>query len=458
MSMRIQVLVTLSIMASLPAIASPGHPEPDQFAQRFPLEVVPRGGLFAVDLTPAVYTQLTRDDRDDLVVVDALGRAQPAQWLAPGPTADEPVEATGAVRLVIVHGKAVDAATVRLRISQETEATTDRIDVHVASTQGSTTPNAEPVQWWIDAGESTHYDRIRLAPSTGQADFQHSVDIETSADLQDWSVLRRAESILSMGGRDGRLERLEIPLGDSAKRYLRLSSSSGGALPAIERVTLLHDAPKPSGPLRRTLALSASSSESGGWVYRLPGPIPVLDWQLQSSQAFSGRAELSVRDPSRPGDGWRVASSGLQFQLPKAAADWLRADPLGIHGWSGTDMRIHLDGLAAAPTLVVGYRPDRLLVLAQGAGPYALLAGSQHWQLPAAHLVDALDAVIQTEGKGFLPPLAVLGPPSVLAGERARRASPFSETGTLVLWGILVLGAALVIAAGWRVVRSPRAG
>jgi hypothetical protein len=116
--------------------------------------------------------------------------------------------------------------------------------------------------------------------------------------------------------------------------------------------------------------------------------------------------------------------------------------------------------LDRAPTLRAAFRPDRFVFLAQGDGPYRLVAGSARTRR-GDYPVDAALAQLRVKlGADWQPPLATLGTRVTLQGEIAFTPAP-AETHrdwkTWLLWAVLVGAAALIGGLALSLLRKPTA-
>jgi hypothetical protein len=102
---------------------------------------------------------------------------------------------------------------------------------------------------------------------------------------------------------------------------------------------------------------------------------------------------------------------------------------------------------------VLGYAPDRVIVMANGTPPFRLLAGSaRHRQAPVG-MDDTLAAIRRRQGVEWQPPLATVGPAQTLAGAAA--LAPPRDVGRWGLWAVLCLGALVVGSLAWRLLKAP---
>jgi Protein of unknown function (DUF3999) len=104
--------------------------------------------------------------------------------------------------------------------------------------------------------------------------------------------------------------------------------------------------------------------------------------------------------------------------------------------------------LEHAPVLSVAYLPDRFVFLAQGDGPYRLVAGSARVRRGDYPIDAALASLRVSAGNDWQPPLAALGARATLQGDSALVAPPPAEPQrdwkSWLLWAVLIGAAALV--------------
>jgi hypothetical protein len=115
--------------------------------------------------------------------------------------------------------------------------------------------------------------------------------------------------------------------------------------------------------------------------------------------------------------------------------------------------------LSAPPRLAIGYRPDAIVFLAEGSGPFTLAVGSvraRHAQYP----VDAALVSLRSRlGKDWQPPLAHLGTGKESGGPAALVPKPEpTPWRQWLLWAVLVGAAGLVGGIAMKLLRGARSG
>lgn len=417
-----------------------------RFARAFPVEDVGEAPVFAIELTPEVYATLTRPDRSDLAVLDATGRRLAISLGSPPPVPPE------AQRFALPLPQALapsGTAPLGERLAvQVRDGGRRSVDVRIDAA-----PPAPAMQWLVDAGETGRggIDALVFSVPESAGDFRLSLAVHGSDDLLRWQPLEPAAPLLRVGQGEGRIQRLEVTLPHSRYRHLALQPLGGATLPPIEALhALRHD---PASPPRRLHLLDAvAGSEDGRRLqYPAPGPLPVVavEPRLEERNAVNGfrleQGQGAQAYPLLQGSAWRLElEEGPLYSGPFPAV-------LGGEG----PLTLVFDAPARAPRLGLWYHPERLLVLASGAPPYRLLAGSGSERSRFEGTEEALAMLKAAQAPGWEPPLARLGP-GVEAGGSAALAPPAPDTGgRWVLWAVLVLGAVAVAGASWRVLRQP---
>jgi hypothetical protein len=181
--------------------------------------------------------------------------------------------------------------------------------------------------------------------------------------------------------------------------------------------------------------------------YRLPAKLPVgrIDVTLGTD---NGTAEVIVDAQSgAPGSEiWTPIGRTLLFRLQQEGVridneDYVLTSALAAREWR---LRSPIE-LVPSPSMEVAYLPDRFVFLAQGRGPYTLVAGSRNARRTSLPVEQALAPLRTRLGKDWTPPVATLGARGAAAGTAAyaEQAKP-TDWRSWLLWGFLIVGAAIV--------------
>ena len=446
-----------------------GAADPD-YAYAWPLRTASDSAAWQVELTPEVYAAIGTQDLRDIEVVNADGAAVPTAIYHP----PRPVGTAGtwidlplfALPPTVAQGADGDAA-IRLHIERDPDGRLRHLDADIG-TPASDTPLPPPSDWLLDAsGVREAMDALRIEWDTGNADAIERFSISASEDLQQWRVLVADATVMELHQAGQRLQRHEIALHGARATYLRLRQiNTGVPLPAL-RVGLRAIATATvQQPVRQWLAAQATGSDTHRRDPALPayaGDQPIaFTYALPAALVATGlRVELADENSvvaahasSRRGDvddanaPWTMRSDFVAFRIREGSTQVANDEIPLSPGRRARDWRIELaTPLQHAPRLEVAYVPDRFVFLAQGTGPYRLVAGSAHARRADYPVDTALASLRGQLGNAWQPPLAALGTRQVLRGAQALivpAATPAPDWKTWLLWAVLVAAAALI--------------
>lgn len=440
--------VLIGALTALPALAAD-----EDFALAFPITAPEGEPLFALDLPPEAYATLTTPDLRDLVVVDAQGREQAISLHRPPPPPPprEPLAIDLPLPIPVPGDAATTPGTLALHVRRDPDGRLGAIDLRTVDAGA----NAMPPEWLIDVGAAARegVDGLRLTPD-GTDDFRTLVDVRGSDDLVQWQTLQTALPLLRASNGDRAIERLDLRFARTTHRYLALRPASNAApLPTLRQLVALRRQHADAAPLS-TLALEAQGvSEDGRTIdYGRLGPLPVQQVEVRLSAGGDGIVGIQLEQQS--GDRWLPLAAGTAWRIA-IGGETLGSPPLSMSPHGPGPLRLKLARALPPPRLVLGYAPDRVVVLTSGEPPFRLLAGSARHRHVATPMGDALAAVRQRQGEDWQPPLAAVGPAQPLAGASA--LAPKADGGRIALWLVLGLGALVVGGLAWRLLRSPTA-
>ncbi|HEY5804105.1 MAG TPA: DUF3999 domain-containing protein [Lysobacter sp.] len=431
----------------------------EDFAQQWPLRLSrDDGGAYRVTLDASVYRQLHTSDLRDFEVRNGDGAAVPSALFAPeqplarapdrialpwfrlpATPADGPAGGWELVGGIDGDGR---LRTVEARVIGTTAAALPQSVLLVDASQVHEAINALVLQWQPVAALDLGF------------------RVEGSDDLDQWHSLPTRGRLVDLQREGRRLlqQRIELTTADGRPmRYLRLTPDRAGQAVEITAVSAeLASAAVAATPQWQPLRGRRVDHEQSGreaFEFSIEGRFPVqqvdvdlpgnhaVEWRLESRDAADGDWRLRAG----PWMAWQVDSAGRASRSGGRALDHVVRDRY----W-----RLSANSpVSGEPTLRLGYRPEVVVFLAQGAAPYALAAGSARARRADSPLPQLVDAMRRQRGADWQPAPAYLGAPQVLAGETALTAR--RDWTSWLLWSVLVLGALVVSAFALTLLRQP---
>lgn len=283
-----------------------------------------------------------------------------------------------------------------------------------------------------------------------QGELLSRIRVETSNDLNEWQTLIGGTTIarLSNAGAEVLLDQFELPRRKA--RYLRLSQLEGSQPLSVTQVEVRHR--RSELPERRWRTLTGKRVQDA-WEFESGGWFPVDRLQLTSGRNFLVTARLYSRINEQ--DEWR--DRGVRtFYRSSVAAVVVESEPLRIDDGDRFWRLEFEDAGLEAPALRIGWLPDEVVFLRQGAAPYVLAygqAGVESRQWPLTELLRKLNGgpPLDLAHVPFARPLdaQMLGGP-----DRLLFAPEPIDWRTVILWAVLVLGVLAVSAMAFRLLRS----
>lgn len=434
------VAVTLFAMADATASTN------DPFTHRFALDLEGRSAYYALTLPPAVYIASRRDDLGDLRVFNGAGEPVPYSLDAPRATDAASVSSHPVKWFPLPPSDAGDAAktpgvaiapdgTLRLSAAQPNarRRDADLLDLGAGAQR-------------VDA----------LAIHLNDDSYQGRVQVEASADLQQWRVVADA-TILKVKHDGDTLAQERIALGGLGERdrYMRLRWLDGAPdIATVDVEVRSADAPLQHDAREwREGLITRAGQLVGEYLFATDGRYPVDRIRVEVPQANTV-VRATVYSRPKADVPWREVAHGLLFRLEQGGGEQRNA-PFELAPDSDREWRIVVDarggGLGSgAPTVAVGWQPALLTFVARGAPPFTLAVGNGRLT-PAAAPRDNL-LVGNASGIGT----AKIGHALAVPPDEVREATASTEDSPrrYVLWGALVLAVGVLAAMVWRLARQ----
>ena len=435
---------------------------PADYAYVFPIESTGDSSAWRVELTPEVYRWIDDPQLADIEIFNADAHPVPFARFVAEPTATVSENAAPLPALALpASARSANASDLRLVIDRDADGRLRRIDA------GEKSPApAAAGDWLLDASAfGWPIERIELGWNAPRAGIVARFAVEASDDLESWRPAGNA-TVLALEQDGVRLERRAIPLGGVRAKYLRLRRlDDGAALEGLVAGAVAIERGQAAPSLVWTDATPTQPSEPAdtqpgatSFEYTLPARLPVerARIDLASDNALAA-IELLGFAPESTATHWFHLGGETAFRL-RQDDETLRNDDMPLHpGRRVERLRIRTQNAIAAPHLALAYRPDSLVFLAEGNGPFVLAAGSAHARHPAYPIDLALTSLRAKAGKDWQPPLAKLGVARQSGGEAVLQRAPVPiPWRRWLLWAILVAGAALIAGLAISLLRGAR--
>jgi len=441
--MNFRILILLALFAGAnPAAAAP--PVPADFGYGCALPATGGAGVFRASLPLAVYEKTLRADLGDMRVFNAAGEMVPH---AVRRIAEQTKETSASVPLFPLPGTLRPlTADLSLRVIRSAEGAVVTVD---AADNSSHEPL--PASYLLDlSGLAVQPTELELQWDGGAGLF--AVSLAHSSDLAHWSMLVDKAVLANLSANGGAVTARRIALPRTPLPYVRIDCIDCRTPLQLRAATALSGTSPSPDQWQWVRLPAAQADEQAGQrtiEYRMPAKAPVTAVQLGFPAANSlVRALIESRPTSA--DTWR----------PVTRADFYRLDldnkPLVnpmAHCTPNQDplWRISFNADAAAgqtPLLELGWRPEELIFLGRGGGPYTLAFGNAEMTEPqtvqSGQENMVLAALRDVRAESLIQRVEP-GPVQTLAGEQALKPRLSAASWKkMALWAALIGAVALL--------------
>jgi len=433
------------------------------YAWQWPLELSePDAGVHEITLSEEVYRIAWWRDLRDVRVLDADGRVvDSARYPAP-----EVATGTQSIELPWFPLPADTRADADLELVVQRNASGRVTSIRETGTRRA---SATDPAWLVDLDEHAGQVRaLHVEWSDPDASFDLGYRVETSTDLRNWRVLESEVRLVQLHNDQRQLRRNQFALSTGAQqRYLRLVPLQSSGAPALNALRGEMDQSAENDDWQ-WLDLSVQRQGEEGFEYHTSGFFPVqrLDVTLPANSSLIWR--VSNADPGNAGQQprpWRVRVERWETRNVQMAGEAQRSAPLQLPSDGERNRHWRLQPASGAlppvaPVLRIGWRPERLVFLAQGRAPYHLVVGNARAQEDRAHGagVIALRGDAIANDRPWQPGQAHLGERQIRAGEIAYQPAldvpEPRDWKTWILWAILIAGSGIVVWFALSVLRA----
>jgi len=428
-----------------------------EYAVEFPLRATLDAPAYSVELPVGVYRELVDPALRDLEAFNAAGEPVPlavVELPPPPPTTTATRMVTTPFFRVALRDGAARGEDLAISIERAADGSLRRLS---AETQAASTTEGT-VALLFDAGED-HSPIVALSLDWDAAAAPVlRLVAEASDDLQRWQRVGETLSFYQLEQDRRRFDRRRVELPGWRARYLLLRAAEADrSLPEVRAVELGYAAAQaPIEPVWQWQAVQAVKTDAGVYEFQSPGPLPVQRVMLDLASRNS-TAQITVYSRADARAAWQWRAQFTAYRIGVNGQD-ITHDPSGVGPTRDRHWRVTASPpLDQAPALRLGYRPDRVVLLARGDAPYRLAAGSARARRDEAPLAALLEQLRRQLGADWQPTPATLGEARVIAGDKARQPGWRADQGkTLLLWGVLLAGVAIVGGMVLRLLRDAR--
>ena len=433
----------LIVVAGLLLVASVAAATPTDYASQWTLKT-DKADAYTLTLDESIYRQVTRDDLSDLAAFNADGEELafdplPQAYRAPSSAWRE---ATW-FALPAQEAPAANAGDLQLHVTRGADGSLALDTTLSAASHATASDGVRDVLIDVRANDRM-IDGLAFDFADAATDFSTQVVVEASDDLRNWRDVAVNAPVAELRQNGQTLLRRTVEFDAQQATYLRVLSAQPLPLQGVQ--LRLREPGKE--PMRATLDADFLRRDGTAFIYRLPARIPVerVTIALADSNAVAHFA-VSARDEGEAN--WRRIGDYTAFQL-RGAGIGLDAEPMEIGATRVREWRIEPDAVVArTPKLQFEYRPESWVVLTHGRAPYVIVAGSKRAHRDA-FAIEALIGQLRTHyGDQWRPQAVGYGAMQVSAGAAALNGWDAKQRRTWLLWGVLVLGAVVVI---WMVI------
>jgi hypothetical protein len=469
------LLLTLAVAAAPSFAATPPKTDtPADYSHALPLQISGQQGVVGLRLPAVVYLKARSAGLDDLRIFDARGVAQPYALHRP---ATEATAQRGKLPASIfaVRGKPADAvgSTLDLDIRTRPDGSVSSVRARTGKTSDDTPLSSLLLDFGgaanRDASDPPRIEALRFSPPENLSDYSAEVWLEVSQDLKQWDALGATELNWLKNEQAETLANDRLEFSPQSFRYARLSWRRGepAKFAAIDAETVLRQGGEPQ---RETLWLKpVAGKQPGDLVYPAGIALPVEQVSLRLSEpnivyplALGDYLERPSRQVGKATE-WRFQPrvQTTFYQITQNGQS-RRSGALNVAIGQRQDWVLRpLNAAASAqPELGLAWQPATLVFLAGGTPPYTLHFGRADAD-PASQRLDQVAPGFTTDELKQLELASTgelrSGQTESASASAAAQASAAARQRSFILWGVLLLGVAVLGGMAWRLVRQMKA-
>ncbi|RTZ66884.1 MAG: hypothetical protein DSZ29_02185 [Aquificaceae bacterium] len=432
-------------LLSLLFLATVAFAEQDLTPQNFSFKAPLAGGessLRQVDLPNAILQGMMRNDLGDLRVFNAAGQIVPHTFVR-GVT-----QKTSQDRPLVFYpfDKEQSANPASIRIHIEQKGIQQRVDVQSQKASQDAKKQNE-FQYIIENTLSQNNANQQLCRL--DLDWQQPKDsmvlplkIESSRDLQHWSLLSSRKTVSKLNYAGSQLLRSYIDIPCTTQRYLRLQW-----LKPEQNIKLI----KITGRYRQAGSKKMQwdnlgkpqVNNQGEWLFENKSVAPIARLSLNApSNGVLYKGQLFSRATKK--SKWRRQQSIIQYRLKMGESE-LKSDAVELYNGGDKYWKIKLSGEtkfseSQLPDINVSRQQQQIIYLAQGAEPFTLVYGNSEVKPASDSGITQLIRTLTETGSN--PDIATIADIVKITDKvEVAQKTPWK---IIALWLVLLLGTAVM--------------
>ncbi|HKJ15730.1 MAG TPA: DUF3999 family protein [Xanthomonadales bacterium] len=429
-------------------------PEQQSYAWQFPISIEQPTEFMAAEIPLEVYRSVADSQLRDIGLYDASG--QPIPRIIDHPFKQpEDVEFATPLRTFPVFSE-TNQSQERLRLLVESGSAVTHLELD-SGARSSDKSRATLEAYIVDLREieNEQFSKLEFNWADDVPGFIGRAVIETSDDLLHWQwVAEGTLASLEFEGTAITRNRIVIPGQD--QDYLRITWRD---LPEQWALKSLRGVRSERGPdeSREWLVLDPIERSENGreFIFDIEGFPPIDRAELiLPGQNVVVRASLDIRHNAETH--WQRAHQGLFYRVSRDGNE-ITSNPARLRLYRASQWRVSIETgrVGNDVQLRLGWKPERIMFLAQGRAPYSLATGRSQDALenfPQHRLLGDKSLFNMLEDSGE-PGVATIGARQVAAGAVVMQGARTWTWRTVLVW-IGLVGA--VVFVGWLVLSLVR--
>ncbi|QRG78183.1 DUF3999 domain-containing protein [Citrobacter sp. R56] len=455
------VLWSVLLGMTFPAFSRDEAPEtPQDYAVGMTLETTGESPWYRVPLPMEVYATSVWPDLRDVRVFNRQGDVVPFALEVQKSQATEP-------KAVPLRLFAFDASPVPVKPNDDSGTQTvllrskSGLEIHFESEDAKEIGQSFLLTLPENGVESLQVSRLRLDWRDPAENWQGKASVYYSRDLHRWDEIQDASQLMDLKRGDDRLKidtlRADITLSTDSIAYLLVILDPQSPALILNGVSALTDT---NPPAAERVLLNARGSKISPteaiWQWDHPQPLTALDIILDNKGILP--VELEWRSSEK--EAWRPLSKTVLFWL-----DGQFSDSIPLSGALVEAVRMTTLNAKLPETLPVvrGVRDSYQVIFnAQGTSPYMLAWGNGAAVKADVSMDMLIPKALRERQKIDALPRVFPHTRVVLGGEARLTATSAAEQQrlwkTLLVWGALILGVAVLLTMAWRIWREVKKG